>query len=655
MRLIRRCLLPTGSAVLVGLAASVAIPAPARAAGPLGGAFVAPADAAAEVQPQFGLHLAVGDTRVYRISSKGSVDVDYGVIAAALTAGLSSASAVSTAASRMVTAQYDLGASLHWRVVAQDAKGYTLAARLQGAVAKIDDTVDPRRALLEAPFVMRLSPDGALQSLTFARGLPLDLQATIRGLVEPLQVVYPAAPSASWESYESGAGGAYDAAYRLGGAALPNGKLSLTKTKTRIYAAPLADLHQLPAGGSTGIGKADATLALDPAHGTIEHIDAIEDTWTEAGDTFISAHTGRYTAERINAPVATLAGTAAEAAQALENDSIARGRLYAVDARIAPRVQGLKLAGMLAAFDAELTKNQASAHLLLKSFLRLSPSESLPLARALDARQTATDDPAVVIGFAALAAAGHHEAQQALVEVLNGASWSARSKERALISMMDLELPEPAVLSAVWSYRNAVGAKDAGASVMQSIATNVYGALGDVAHGDATTTDTVVSVLASHLRSARDARQRVLALDALTNVGDFARVAPLAAPYFASAEPSVRVAAFVTFRRMSGEAAFEQFASRFAAEGDLKVQQEAARVAREMPESAARNAWAQGMAIQASDREVLMAVVQILGRSLSTYPENEATLRGLLETNHDRQVRRDVYAFVAPVQDGGVR
>lgn len=652
MRLLRRGLLPTGSAVLVCLAANLVAPVPSKAAGPLGGSAVIPAQAPAPEKAQWGLHLKVGDSRVYRISSVGAIDVDYGLVAAALTQGLGSAPAMSTDASRVVTAQYDVSATLHWRVVGQDATGYVLSARLQDVAAKVDGAADSRRALLEAPFLFRLAPSGAIASFTFAKGYPAELERTIRGIVEPLQVVFPAASLASWQAQETGAGGSYNARYTLVAGA-PASATQVTKSKTHIYGAPMTAGSALPVGGSTAIGVAGATISLDPAHGTVLAIDATEDTTTQSGDTFIAAHTGRYTAQRVTTAVAPLASTVAGATEALADDSFARARLYDVNAQIAPRVQGLTLSQMLAVFDLELGKNQASAHLLLKSYLRLHPADAGPLARSLDARGASSEDPAFVIGFAAIAAAGHHEAQVALVDVLTSASWSAQSKERALISIMDLAMAEPFVLKAVWTYRSAIGAKDAGASLMQSIATNVYGALGNVALGNPSTTNTVVGTLASLLQSATDARQRVLALDALTNVGDFVRIAPLAAPHFTAAEPAVRIAAFVTFRRMGGEAAFTQFAKRFAAETAPAVLREAAIVARDMPESAARTAWAKAMAAGTTERELLMPVVQILGRELAQKPGNEAALRGLLETCHDRQVRRDLYAFVTPRVEGG--
>jgi hypothetical protein len=91
--------------------------------------------------------------------------------------------------------------------------------------------------------------------------------------------------------------------------------------------------------------------------------------------------------------------------------------------------------------------------------------------------------------------------------------------------------------------------------MFQSVATNVYGALGDARKGNKAVTDEVLRTLARHLGGTSDTRQQEFGLDALSNVGDEARVVPLAAPYFKSPNADVRTRAFATFRLMTGDAA----------------------------------------------------------------------------------------------------
>ncbi|MBT9556532.1 MAG: hypothetical protein IV100_10910 [Myxococcales bacterium] len=649
--------LPPYRAVLAGVAAAFLNAATASADGPLNNTLVLPNHEALPAMNHgaqtavWGLQLRIGDTRVYRIQSNGSVDVDYGVIAATLSNGLGGTPAGTADASRRVAAQYEIQGDLHYRVVGKDNGGFLLAARLQNALVHVDGVVDPRRDLLEQPFLIRVAPSGALRSFEFVRGFPADLGRVIRGVVEPLQLVFPKAASGSWVAQENAVGGAYDARYSgaMGGA----NPAQLQKTKTRIYGVPMADAKGLPAGAATRIGKANATITLDPTAGTVETITASEDTTTDANGAFISSHVGDYSAERVKMAIAALPTTAQDAARALEGDDVARARLYEVNPRIAPRVAGLTVEGMLAVFDAELAKNQASAHLLLKSWLRLNPTKSLAMARELEARPGGGESAAAVVGFAALSAAGHPEAQAALIEILGGAKTTATMQERALMAILDVAMPEPALLKAVWSFRSTIVADDAAASVMQSLATNVYGALGDAQRGNASVTQEVLHRLSSLLASATDSRQAVLALDALTNVGDYALVAPIVRSSLSSKDAAVRTAAFVTFRRMTGEAAFTEFGQRFAAEVDPAVRREAARVALEMPESAARTAWAKAQLTGAAETDVLVTAVRILGRELGAQPENALALRALLDVSRDRQVRREVYAFVAPRSEGG--
>ena len=41
-------------------------------------------------------------------------------------------------------------------------------------------------------------------------------------------------------------------------------------------------------------------------------------------------------------------------------------------------------------------------------------------------------------------------------------------------------------------------------------------------------------------------------------------------------------------------------------------------------------------------------LVEVLGKTLETYPENEARLRDLLKQNQDNRVKNEVYKYIVP-------
>jgi len=586
------------------------------------------------------LQLDTGDTLAWVVTSQGHTDVDLGVLAQSLTDGLGVVNSSSTAPTHRTRSYYDIEATVHWRVVARTDRGLTLAAQLTDVDARYDDQIDARSDLLGAPFLVHLRPSGALRTFTFARGYPEALARIIRGVVAPLAVALPSGADGPWAVADEGPDGLFEARYAV--TRVDRGAASATLHRTKVPAL-------LPYSTQIHRGRADAAIVVDLATGALESLELSEEMVTSSDNAFLGHHSGHLSATRVAVdPPATLPATAAEAQAAITHESIARAQLYHVDRHIAPRLEGLTVATIVPAFAAEVATNHAAGHVLLVNYLRRDPASSPAVAAALAARPTDDADPVVVIGFAALAAAGHVEAQQTLVDALTAPSSTPRTRERALISIMDLAMPEPFVLDAVWATRTQLAARGPAAAFALSLATNVYGALGDVKRDNPAITETVLANLGATLAAARDRYAQVVALDALANVGDLERVAPLAAPYFASPDPSVRTAAFTTFRRMPGDAAFARFAERFAAEPDPAVRREATVVARDMADTQARNAWARALAQQTAERDVLIAAVRVLGDGIGTHAGNEDALRGLLASTRDREVRRAIYAFISP-------
>ena len=245
-------------------------------------------------------------------------------------------------------------------------------------------------------------------------------------------------------------------------------------------------------------------------------------------------------------------------------------------------------------------------------------------------------------------------AQEALLQVVTQPGWKQLSKSKAIMAMMSIEAPELSLVKALWTERSRLAGNGMAPGAEMSILTNVYGSLGDIAKGNPALTDLVVGNLA-RLLATRDMDSRILALDALANVGDFDRVTPLVAGALVSSEVRVRIAAFATFRRMNGDAAFATFADAFARETLPQVRLAAARVASQMAKTQARNDWATTLVARESDAKVQSELVQTLGRAIDAYPENVGTLRNLLDTTRVRAVRKDIYTYVAPVAKGGAR
>jgi hypothetical protein len=597
----------------------------------------------------------VGDELVYQINLRGTSNVDFGLMSSGVSRAVGEARPDARQTSQIQTIQYDLSARLHSRVIGVDARGSLVSARLQDVQYVVDGTADARQDLFSVPFTIRYGRSGKVLSFVFPDKFPGDIRLAIQRLIEPLQIVTAEPGVTAWAAEEHDADMDYTALYQVTATDPATGFVTLSKVKTVVNPRELAASNlPLPGAPSARVNRSDAVVTVDPSRQAVVSLSATESVSAFWGKSFFSDYDQTYQAVQVQVPVATLARTVVEA-EALRHDvAFARARLYDVDAYTRRIVEILRLPQMMSEYRAIVVAKPGLASHQLGSWLRMNPRSALDVARQIDALDPDADSDAFGFGWAALARAGHPEAQEALLQVVTQPGWKQLSKSKAIMAMMSIEAPELSLVKALWTERSRLAGNGMAPGAEMSILTNVYGSLGDIAKGNPALTDLVVGNLA-RLLATRDMDSRILALDALANVGDFDRVTPLVAGALVSSEVRVRIAAFATFRRMNGDAAFATFADAFARETLPQVRLAAARVASQMAKTQARNDWATTLVARESDAKVQSELVQTLGRAIDAYPENVGTLRNLLDTTRVRAVRKDIYTYVAPVAKGGAR
>lgn len=600
----------------------------------------------ATATPQWGWQEKVGAEHAWRLAYRGTAEVDYRLVAAAMTKSLGTAQVADRELSSAQTVTYAVDAVLHTRVVAADAKGWIVSARLSEVRFLVDGQADGRRELFEAPFVVHFDATGRLGAIDFMNKYPRELERAVTRLIEPLQVVFTAPGATRWTSAERGADTSYTAAYEFTG--LSAGQATLLKKKTAITQSALDQTEfAMPGDKQARIAQSQAKITFDVERREVLRIDSTEQTSLEIGGARFTSDSHTYQATAVTPPSAKLALTLAAAQATLADPNFARARLYDVDLHTRPLVEGLDQKAALSAYRRDVAGNLGLGVRELQAWLRLNPARAAQVAREIDALDPVTDERAFAFGWAALAAAGHPEAQAALLQVVTGTGWKAQSQEQALIALMSLEQPEPSVLAAVWNLRRGLASQaDASTGAKLSIATNVYGALGDASKGNPALTAEVLRNLGGLLASG-DARQQVLALDALSNVGDEARVPSLATPYLTSKNERVRAAAFSAWRKLSA-ASLPTFTAAFAAEPSIDVRLVAVRTAAQMPDSEALAQWARAAVVAETHPAVKSELVHLLGGGLAQHAANADVLRALLKTTSERRVRRDIYVYVAP-------
>jgi hypothetical protein len=581
----------------------------------------------------------------YRLESSGTVDFNLTALAQRLTPG----SAEAPVAGGMMTQRYAVSAELHLRKVGETATETIFTAALSRCDFRIDGNLDPRNALLETPFLVRVERSGQIAGFEFARHYPEVFASMIRGLVEPMQAVIPVSPGATWAVEERSTTSRYLARYEARPVA-PGAGAVIRRVKTGIGVR--SDTGSMPV--RVLARQAETVFEFLPTSDGVGTVTATDDIETFSGNTLVSRQKGTMRAQRVDTAVPEgLPTSLAQARVRLDDARVAKAHFYGVERELADQVEALTFEGAMKVFDGATRENGVVGLRLLRNYARARPQDSLRIARALATfPDTEKDGTVCGFGYAALAQAGHVEAQAALVAILADAAVPSHVKEKAVTATMDLERPELSTLRAVWDYKQRL---PNAALVEESIATNAYGAMGEVSRGNPAITAEVLRTLTQQLRVASSERKVVYALDALSNLGDFTLVEPVAAPLFTHPSERVRVSAFATFRRMTGPAAFQRFSTRYADERNATVRREALRVAFFMEDTDARDAWAKAQLAQTTDPELRLTLTRIVGETIGTRPANADALRSLLGTETDRTVRKTIYSFIPPTAEGGAR
>jgi hypothetical protein len=596
---------------------------------------------------QLGFRPVVGQERYYDIHSKGVAGVNFEAIAAQV-----SPSSKGPARGKMQDHRFDITARLGMRVLAQVGDEWSLAMRLEDVRYEVDGQVEQRTTPLQTAFLVRASSRGELRTFEFPVHFPQEGQLAIRSLVEPLQVVFTNTGKDEWTVGERTAAGNSTVHYRVRGI---DEDARVAQISREVTAA-----RRSISGGVALMEQTKLNTRVDASTGLIEwaldgsgltRISLREKTTSIESRQPIATSDTSFTAARVLTPVEGLP-TSLEAMQdKLTDPTLARAQFYKVPGYVESELEGVTWDEAIAFYMQRIGPEAPATVNLMKFYLRKYPARAQDLAEALNevAKGARTDALADVVGygFAAMAAAGHTEAQRVLVKVISEGAWEPLSKEKALDAMLSLEMPEVFVPAAVWNVRQERAQGSSPTRIEDlSIATNIYGALGNVELGVPEVTEEVMRKL-SQLLQRGDKWEKARALVAMGNIRDPDLTLPHALPYFRSSEEMLRSRAFDCFRHGKTAAAFARFMELYSQEELVLVQREATFVALTMADSPARNAWAAQLVSTATDRTIRSRAVTMLGRGIELYPENEGTLRGLLETVRDRETRKAIYAFIS--------
>ena len=153
--------------------------------------------------------------------------------------------------------------------------------------------------------------------------------------------------------------------------------------------------------------------------------------------------------------------------------------------------------------------------------------------------------------------------------------------------------------------------------------------------------------LAGALTSSSDDNEKVGVLNAISNYGG-TELIPYIEPQFRSENEEVRSRAYFALRRMDEPEAARLLMDHYETESSAKVKQAALKTLAAMPARPDNVNWGRNELSQTVDDDSRILLTSYLGQTMKDFPENEKSLRALLETNPPFAVKRQIYRYIAP-------
>jgi hypothetical protein len=589
--------------------------------------------------------LTVGAEHTLHIRTGGTLDLDYAKWMSAFSPG----GTTTGSAPRMQSHGYEVDATLHTRVIELDDTGTLIAMRFSDYSATLGGQTDTRVDAYQAPFLVHMDKSGAFDRFDFQAGFPTDVAASVRGIVEPLQVVFASqADSDEWSATERTSQGEATLRYRVLGRSGDEVTLERTLLATQRELPQVSGLRSGAVHHALKVNQTSGKLVWSRSEGLVS-LAFEEDVSAQVVDSTLSRHRLSYRAELTRGTSVELPSTRAEANALLAAGAYGRAAFYQVPAKLRAALGAQSVEDADRRFHAELLASPAKAAHNLRYFVRIKPDAAFDLAQRFDKLEPSAGNLRTLGHFyAALGAAGHREAQLAMADVIRSGSYRPESRDMAARGALSVVMPEPELADAVWNYREALAQVVDHDPGHLSLITNTYGALGGIEHASPAMSRAVTNKLASRLTSTADKAEKVRMLTALANVGDLDLTLPKVDAYLRHSDPDLRGAALRVFQKSSDDRAFARFAALTESEADPDVRREAVSIAQNMPSTRALHGWARTRVLQEADLVSRGRLVGLLGEGIPAHPENQAILRAMLATETERDVRKTLYRYVSP-------
>ncbi len=590
-----------------------------------------------------------GETLAYRFEIHTDAKVDFGFLYAQLDMNTStSRPPVESKKSHILS---EASGVLCLKFHDQRAGVWNVAAFVEDLSYRLNDTTPAYAETIGLPFAFTMNAKGYLKDFRFVEGISDEAKGFIRQLLSMMQTGLPPGAEAEWRTREKDANGTYIAEYTIEDAS--DAQVRLMKRKREYIALQTGKI--MP-GSRIRVGQSENRISVPHSGAWLLSFEGRESSSSVLEGTLWGESRGRFSAHRVSKDLSGRFPDRFEQFLAdMNSQKYKKNKYYATNEQLNRLGQNLDMEDALAKFmelkNSTMNNARNYAEAFLVNYLRKNPRAAFDLVELLDSdpRRERYDQRTQLILWRLLVEAGHTEAQEAVIDAATDPEYSSLTHIRAVAYIHDFENPAPFLAQKLWELRRSLPPDSAHRDEQELRVMSAY-AIGSLGHKDKLNDETKTDIgrqLTENLNSSADPDEQAVLLSAIGNYGG-SEVLDDIAPYFSSTDDRVRASAYDALRRMDDPQAVELLARSVKEETSLQVRKDAYAAFAAMPPTARGVEWARNEVFAVESSAEQGALVKVLGENLKQYPENEQTLRNLLETDPDNRVKKDIYKYIVP-------
>ncbi|MBF0428349.1 MAG: HEAT repeat domain-containing protein [Magnetococcales bacterium] len=472
-----------------------------------------------------------------------------------------------------------------------------------------------------------------------------------------LQITLPKEGQTAWSATETDMVGRYQANYHIETLAVKENRVVIGKEK-HTYSGTFANDNSAIANSTVRVRNSSGKITMAMKGPWLTSLEYKEKMATLSGSYEWSNAESETTLNLLEKNTTGLFPELfAQFTERLQSDRYLSIRYYETDSVLDQMAAGLPLDGAVDLFkQMSQTKENNDEMLAAKfmiNYLRRHPQASVELIDILDRdshRERLNQEMQLTL-WRLLAESGHSEAQKAVVTAISNSSRSEVTRMRALMTVHGFEHPQPFLVDELFNFYKQDTSSTDGAKTRQMKSMAML-AIGDLGQGEKLNEETKTKVgilLETQLGQVQSADAQLETLVAIGNYGD-KQLAPKVEPFFTAEDERVRASAYTAMRRMDDPAIMNALIQHYGNESSTKVKTVALKTIGDLTLNQDGLKWANSNALAVTHPAEQIIMVDILGKSGKSNPENLLTLKEMLKTNPDMPVKRTIYKYIVPGQ-----